>query len=445
MQRQIHFFFDSWKNSSSRKPLLVRGARQVGKSYSIREFGKSKFENLVEVNFELRREVKKLFSVLDPNEIVRSLSAFLNEPIIPGRTLLFFDEIQECPDAILSLRYFYELMPDLHVMAAGSLLESIINSDQYRSPVGRIQYAFMQPLSFDEVLEAKNEQGLLTYKKELSLKTQIPQPIHEKLLSLTKEYALIGGMPESVNSGIMGRTVEQQNIQTAIIQTYHDDFGKYANRVKHNYLHTVLATAPAVIGQRYKYSNIDRETGARELKEALSLLCQAGVINKVRASSGQGLPLEASVNERKFKILLLDIGLMQRSLNLESTIALNPNFIAINSGALAEQFVGQELIANSSSWEQVNLYFWVQDKKNSEAEVDYLVVSGSDIFPLEVKAGSAGRLKSLYSYLNTHKAPFGIRVSQQELSYDNKVLSIPFYALGDLPRLINDAKNSSKN
>lgn len=439
MKREIEgSILPLWKNSKDRKPLLLRGARQVGKTYTLRSFGQGHFKNVVEINFELQPELKKIFQTLDPEEIIKNIRLSLNASIEPGETLLFLDEIQECPQAITSLRYFYENLPDLHVVGAGSLLEFSLGDRGFKMPVGRVQYLYLQPLSFEEFLTALNEEALKDFLHEVSIKKVVPEVIHEKFLKLFREYLRIGGMPAVVRTYLEDRAaIDYQNQQTLLLQTYRDDFGKYAaSRSRQAQLQKVFLSAPSMVGKRYKYSHVDRDVQARDLKEALSLLNQAGVIYKVVSASAHGLPFQ--LNENKFKILFLDVGLMQRGCGLDAEIASAENFLAVNAGALAEQVVGQELLAYGNPHEDRRLFFWVRDKKNSQAEIDYLTTHQSHILPIEIKSGSTGTLKSLKLFMEEHKTKVGIRFSGHPLSFHEQILSIPLYAVSQMSRLVEE-------
>lgn len=439
MKRFILTNLKYWKNDKSRKPLILRGARQVGKTFTVRDFAQSHFSHFVEINFELQPQLKKIFQTLDPYEIVRDLSLALGEQIKPGSTLLFFDEIQECPEAISALRYFYEKMPELHVIGAGSLLEFILKSPDFKMPVGRIEYLYMQPMSFGEFLLARQEDRLKNYLDELTVKTLINEAVHEKLLRLFKDYLIVGGMPEVVKVFLEDPSqLDYQKIQLSLLQTYRDDFGKYASRAKHDHLKKIFQTAPSLVGQIFKYTQVDRQISSRDLKAALQLLAQAGIVTKVLSTSGHELPFLKDANEKKFKILFLDVGLMQRACGLDSQIALTDDFLSIRSGAVAEQFVGQELMMNRNLRVEPELYFWSRDKKSSQAEIDFLTVIDSKIIPIEVKAGKTGTLKSLKVFLKEHKSPFGIRFSQLPLSFHDKILSIPIYAVEQMRKIASE-------
>jgi len=300
MRRDIEKELISWKSQKGRYPLIVRGARQVGKSYLVEAFGKTHFQNNVVVNFEFQPQLKDCFQSFDPSEIVNKL----------------------------------------------------------------------------------------------------------------------------------------QLIQTALLQTYRSDFGKYAKISQHKYLQKVFDTAPRMVGQRIKYSNIDTDTRSRELKNALNLLALAGIVKPIYLTKASGLPLGAQIDEQKFKLNFLDVGLMQNSCGLPGRLSVEEDFMQINAGAVAEQFVGQELAAYSDKHQQGSIYFWAREKKGSMAAVDYVINIGSDILPMEVKSGKEGKLKSLRMFIDEKKSKLGIRFSRDKLSYYDKILSIPLYMVEQMPRLV---------
>lgn len=431
MERRIDLFLNQWKNSPIRQPLLVRGARQVGKTYSVNAFGKRLFENTVCINFEEVPEFQGCFSEFDPKKVIDRISILTNQKIEPGRTLLFLDEIQECPRAITSLRYFYEKMPLLHVIGAGSLIEFALRSKKFRMPVGRVQSMFMFPLSFDEYLMAAGENNIYDYLNTIELETGSDPVINARIKKLLQQYFLTGGMPASVHAftnNIPAREI--QRLQSGLIRTYSADFAKYASTAKHKYLKQVYETAPRMVGQRYKYSRVNRDIESKFLKDALNLLCDARCLTKICHSSGAGLPLTAGRNEKKFKIACLDIGLTQNALGVQSSIVLDMPVMQINSGSVAEQFAAQEILAMADPYAEPELFFWAREARNSSAEVDYLVQIDGTVFPVEVKAGATGTLKSMKLFLSKYpNTPFGIRYSMHDLSYHDNILSIPLYMI----------------
>jgi hypothetical protein len=443
MFRTIEAELRRWKDTPGRRPLLLRGARQVGKTYAVQQFAQSCFGNWVEVNFELQSQLKSVFETFNPADIISTLALTLNVTIIPGQTLLFLDEIQECPQAIRSLRYFYEKMPELHILGAGSLLDFTLRAADFRAPVGRIRYLTLRPLSFVEFLTALGEQALSEYLTTVTVATGVHASVHEKLLMLVRTYLRIGGMPAVVVEYLRApHEIGYQQIATALLQTYRDDFGKYASQVRHVSLRKVFDSAPRLVGQRYKFVQVDRESRSRELKEALSLLIRAGVIHQITATSGAGLPLAAQSKEHLFKILFLDVGLMQRACGLDALIASATDFLAINAGAVAEQFVGQELLAYSPAYEDASLFFWQREHRGSQAEVDYLCSIDGTVVPIEVKAGKTGRLRSLKQFMSDYGRALGVRISQAPLSFAEGVLSVPLYAIAQMPRLLREVISS---
>ncbi|OGX26349.1 MAG: hypothetical protein A3J51_04990 [Omnitrophica WOR_2 bacterium RIFCSPHIGHO2_02_FULL_45_21] len=441
MKRDLERDLFNWKERKDRLPLLLRGARQVGKSYVVEEFGKRAFKNTVIVNFEFRPELKQCFITLDPVEIINKLQLLMGEAIEAGKTLLFLDEIQECPDAIMALRYFKEKHDQLAVIGAGSLMEFALNNSNFKMPVGRVQFIYLEPLSFGEFLTASGNEQLRHYLGEIRLNSVFDGAVHKKLLDLLRIYLIVGGMPAVVKEYLESRNfLSCQRIQNSLLQTYRSDFGKYSNSSEHKYLQKVLDQAPRLVGDRIKYSNIDADSKSRDIKQALNLLKLSGIIYPVYATSASGLPLEAQVNEMKFKVNFLDVGLMQNACGLQAELTLTNDFIQINSGAVTEQFIGQELRAHSDSYLKRGLFFWARDKKNSSAEVDYVMAVDSLILPVEVKAGKTGTLKSLKLFIEEKKSLFGVRFSQEKLSLHDKVLTLPLYMAEQMRRLAREAQ-----
>lgn len=423
-----------WKKDENRKVLLLRGARQVGKTYIVRELAKE-FKHFVEINFEKNSEVKSFFDQnLDPERICTSLSAYFRIPIIEGKTLLFFDEIQSCPKAIQALRFFYESLPELHVIAAGSLLEFSL-SDLTSWGVGRIRSLYMYPMSFDEFLLANEEDALIEMKKEASSENPIASPFHEKLKEYLRYFLLIGGMPETVKTFIANRTDmnKVQNVLSDIATSYYDDFAKYKRRIPVLRLREVMNSVVKQAGGKYIYSKAGALSNPAQAKEALDLLEMAGLVYKVYHSSGQGVPLGSDVNFKKFKCLLHDSGIFQQIAGLRITdLMLAENIDMLNKGSIAEAFVGVELIKYSLETEKKQLYYWHREKRGSNAEVDYLVEEGTKIIPVEIKSGGTGKMQSLNLFINEKKSRKGIRISLENFSQYGKITVVPLYAVSSL-------------
>ncbi len=438
MKRTIDAVFKQWKESRVRQPLLVRGARQVGKTYSVTAFGEHEFDNVVSANFEEHPELGNCFSDFDPWAIIDRLSILTQSVIRPGRTLLFLDEIQECPRAIMSLRYFHEKLPELHVIGAGSLIEFALRSEDFRMPVGRLQSVFMFPLSFEEFLLAMGEERLRDYTRAVDLQNGMEPVFHDRLEHLLRQYLLVGGMPMAVHA--FARKVpmaEIQRLQSGLIRTYADDFSKYATIAKHKYLKAVYLSAPRMTGQRYKYTHVNPNIESKFLQEALGLLCDARCLTRIYHVSGAGIPLSVRINERKFKVTFLDVGMMQNAIGIQTSFVLERSVMQINAGTVAEQFAGQELLACADPYAEPGLYFWAREARGSKAEVDYVIEVDGMPLPIEVKAGARGSLKSMRLFLEVFpKTPLGIRYSMHALSYSDKILSIPLPMISQTRRLV---------
>lgn len=430
MNRDIYKILIDWKITEGRRPLLIRGARQTGKTFVVNEFGIREFGNLIYLNFERNPEYKDIFTTCIPAEIIEKISLFTAKKTIPGKTLLFLDEIQECPDAIVSLRYFYEEMPGLHVIGAGSLLEFALSSEKFRMPVGRIQYLHLYPLSFGEFLDAIGETELRSYVLDFKNLENLPESLHVKLNEYVRKYFIIGGMPAVVNEYVKTRDVINcQRMQRSILDTCIDDFAKYSRVSKHVYLRKVFHAVPSMIGKKFVYTQVDRSIKSRDLKEALELLETAGIVTRIRQTSGADLPLAAAVHESIFKVIFLDIGLFHAISGIYSDTVREKDFTAIFKGAVAEQFTGQEFIACRSPYTKAELFYWGRDARNSTAEVDYLIEKEARIIPVEIKSGSTGSMKSMHIFIEKYHSETALKISQAPFNKGNPIQSIPFYAI----------------
>ena len=418
-----------WKDSSRRKPLIIRGARQVGKTWLVENFLAKHFESFVKIDLEKRRDIHKYFEGdLDPRRILTLMELEAGR-IIPGKTLLFFDEIQACPRAITALRYFYEQMPELHVVAAGSLLEFAFG--EMSIPVGRVQYLYMHPMTFYEYLTAMGKERMAEYVQERP--AGVGEEIQAKILHELRSYFFVGGMPECVkvyrDSGSM---VEAFKVQSEIIGSYRDDFAKYTPRIDITCLDGVFLNAAKSIGEQLKYTRLNAGHSGQMNHRTFDLLVKAKLIHKIPACYPSGLPLGATANQKKFKAIMLDIGLLGRICQVPVELELKQeNLLAMYRGKLAEQFVGQEMLARSGS----ELFYWARGERGSNAEVDYLAVRGGEIYPVEVKSGAWGSLKSLHLMLEKYKnCPEGIVLYSgpyKELP-EQRLRFMPLYCAGIL-------------
>jgi predicted AAA+ superfamily ATPase len=434
MRRVILTTLKDWRTQKNRKVLLLRGARQVGKTYIVRKLAKE-FNYYVEVNFEKNPDIQQFFEQnLDPVGICTNLSAYYGIPIIDGETLLFFDEIQSSPKAIQSLRFFYESMPELHVIAAGSLLEFALE-DLTSWGVGRIRSVYMYPMSFDEFLMACNQNTLIDLKKKATPENPLIPAFHEKLKDYLKTFLMIGGMPEVVKTFI-GNSSDMNMVQKVLSDiaiSYNDDFAKYKSRAPVLRLRETMGSVVKQSGGKYIYSQSGSLSNPAQAKEALDLLEMAGLVYKVYHSSGQGIPMGTEANYKMFKILLHDNGIFQQIAGLRlSDLLIAKNVDMLNKGNIAEIFAGVEMIKYSNVYEKRQLYYWHREKRGSCAEVDYLIEHEGQVVPVEVKSGSSGKMQSLNLFMEEKKSSKGIRISLENFSQYGKITVIPLYAISNL-------------
>lgn len=418
-ERIIDRYLSEWATRPVHKPILLRGARQVGKSTAVRHLGES-FKYYVEINLEKQSNYIDLFKKdLDVTRIVPQMAAMCGTPIVPNETLLFIDEIQESQEAIMALRYFKEDMPNLHVIAAGSLLEFVLDEIPTFG-VGRIHSMYMFPMTFDEFLLANGEQLLLDARGQANIDAPLPTPLHEKLIGLMRTFMLVGGMPESVVKWVQTHDFLQcQEVQDDIITGYEADFPKYKKKVDPQLLIATMKSAATQATKKFVYSRVPGEYKTAEVKKALDLLIKAGILIPVTHSSGNGLPLGDESDESIRKILLLDTGLMLRLLNMTmgDTSAITAQILTataadlVNKGPMAEMLAGLELLHYLTPNLHHDLYYWVRQAKNATAEIDYLLSRDMQVLPFEVKAGVQGGMKSLWDFMREKKLDQAVRCS----------------------------------
>lgn len=418
-KRIIDRYLSEWAARPEHKPILLRGARQVGKSTAVQHIGES-FKYYVEINLEKQAYYTDLFKTdLDVKRIVPQLAAMCGIPIVPNETLLFIDEIQESREAIMALRYFKEDMPDLHVVAAGSLLEFVLD-DIPTFGVGRIHSMYMFPMTFDEFLLANGEQLLMEARNHAHADAPLPTPLHDKLVGLVRTFMLVGGMPESVAKWVQTHDFLQcQEVQDDIITGYEADFPKYKKKVDPQLMIATMRSAATQATKKFVYSRVPGEYKTAEVKKSLDLLIKAGILIPVTHTSGNGLPLGDEADEGIRKMLLLDTGLMLRLLNMTTgdTSAITAQILTataadlVNKGPVAEMLAGLELLHYLSPNLHHDLYYWVRQAKNSTAEIDYLFSRNTQVLPFEVKAGVQGGMKSLWDFMREKKLHQAIRCS----------------------------------
>ena len=435
LQRNIDKELLSWSKDKYMKPLLLRGARQVGKTSAVRHLAES-FEYYVEIDLNIRHDLHPLFnSGYSPRQICQQLSLIIGTPVVEGRTLLFFDEIQSCPSAINSLRYFYEQMPHLHLIAAGSLLEFALR-ELPSFGVGRVRSLFMYSFCFKEFLNALGREDLADVISKASPDHPLFETVHRKVLEYLRLFLIIGGMPECVLQYVeTGDALLCQRTLTELLVSYEDDFKKYHAKIPEGLLRDVLRSV-ALQGQgKFVYSQVNTTLRLPQIKEALKMLQMAGLIYSVVHTNANGVPLYAEANEKYKRYIMMDTGLLQRMLGLNlQDILLSDDLKMVNRGAMAETFVGCELVKHSSPYSTDPLYCWHREKKDSNAEVDFVTSLDGIVVPVEVKSGTKGTMQSMRIFLQQKNLDLGIRTSLENYGRLDDTLIVPLYAIGEYTR-----------
>lgn len=455
MRRFASVELDNWIKNPNRKPMVLRGARQVGKTWLVRDLAKRQQLNLIELNFERLPNLADLFSKNSPVEVLRNLEAEFSTTIQPDSSLLFLDEIQAVPHLFSQLRWFKEEMQELPVIAAGSLLDFALNKFNFSMPVGRITYFHLEPMSFFEFVRSTNNEALYQKLSSFDLETKLPVSLHERCLDLYHDYCLVGGMPEVVQEWVNGKNLQScLKIQQDLLATYRDDFHKYGGEIDVGLLNRILLSVSEQLGNKYVYSRVDPSQKIGPIKNAIEKLFRAKVCTKVLHTAGNGLPLGAESNEKFFKALMLDIGLISGQLGLSSIKYSDAkNIIFSNKGGLAEQFVGQQLRAAQTPLTELQLFYW-QRTGGRLGEIDFIVQHGNCVVPVEVKSGSAGAMKSLHYFMAEKDHDLAVRCNINQPSLEDigvkttqgkpvtyRLLSIPVYLTELLAELIEQAKN----
>ena len=427
MFRAVYNDLLEWKEDTQKKPLLLQGARQVGKTYIVNLFGENEYENYVYLNFEQDVKLHQFFkNNLIPKDIIENLSIYLGVKIEFTNTLLFFDEIQVLPEVLTSLKYFNEQAPEFHIISAGSLLGVSIASHT-SFPVGKVNFFNMFPMSFNEYLISINE-NLLADKINNTLKVEpINEVIHAKILKHLKMYFFIGGMPEAVKSySENSDIVHVRKIQNEILEAYKRDFSKYNDKHQALRVSELWNSLPYQLtkeNKKFKYSDVKNKARASTFEQTIEWLKNAGLVNVVYNVSTPKLPLNGYSNLSKFKLCLFDTGLLGALLNVPSKIIVDPNAIFVEyNGAFIENYVAQELTFNR----QKQLFYWTS---NSDAEVDFIIQKDNEIYPIEVKSGLSRSKKSLVSYQNKYKPKLIYRVSPRNYTQADSFINIPLYAI----------------
>ncbi|MCL2480278.1 MAG: AAA family ATPase [Spirochaetaceae bacterium] len=441
LKRNIDKILLEWSQEKppDRKPLLLRGARQVGKSSALRQLGKQ-FKHFIEINFDENKEVRSFFeSSLAPEEICQQLALYYHTPIIPGETLLFLDEIQSCQPALAKLRYFYEKYASLHVVAAGSLLEFALEEIPSFG-VGRIRSLFMYPFGFDEFLTAFNEEALCEAFKTASPEKPLAEPIHQQLLGRLKIFLICGGMPEAVSQYVRKRDLlNGELILTDLLTILKTDFAKYRKRTPLLLLNEVFESVMHQTEGKFVYERVAPGTPSMAVRQAIELLIMAGLVHPVTHTAANGVPLGAEKNVKYRRMIPCDTGLFLHTLGLRSEILPATDFSAINRGSLVEIFTGLELLKAASCYMPQELFCWQRsanpNSSKSNAQVDFVIQKGSGIIPIEVKSGTQGSMQSLRLFMKEKNIDRGVRTSLENFGRYENIDIYPLYAIGNIVRI----------
>ncbi len=447
-QRAINKSFLEWKDRKKRKPLVIRGARQVGKTSAVNLFARDSFKTYIYLNLE-QEDHLALFSRMNPvYELIQAIQLKFNKKVIPGATLIFIDEVQNSSIAMSQLRYFYEEMPDLHVAAAGSLLEVKMKSEGFSFPVGRVEYCYMYPVTFEEYLAALGETEILHYIDSIRPDKKIPPEIHDTLMKKHHEYLLVGGMPEAVAQYAETKSlIDIDTVYESILTGFKDDVMKYATLAKTKYIQYLVEHSSKYIGLPVKYENFGGSGfRSREMSEAFDVLEKAMVISRVYASATKQLPIVNNLRKSP-KLLYLDTGLVNYQVGLRTEIMNMQDINAVYHGQLSEQVAGQALMSQATR-KNINLSYWYREQKGSISEIDYLISSHDRLIPVEIKSGKSGTLRSLHNFIDESRNNFAVRIYSGSIGIEkirtpNKkqfiLFSIPFYLLHRSEQLLDGA------
>lgn len=430
--RRFEKYLNSWKNNPRRKPLVIRGARQVGKTSVVKKFAKENYTNFIYINLDEKSQLKTFEPVETLEQFATTLSLIYGADIKQPNTMIFIDEIQNLPNLIHLLRFFYEEMPQLPVVCAGSLLETRIQKEGFAMPVGRVEYGYMYPLTFFEFLDALGKQELKDYLENVNLQNPHPiqENIHKTALNLFKTYTMLGGMPEVVYTYVQTQNLEEckkilRNISTA----YSEDIYKYATSQNAKYLSHILDVGPIYAGSIFKYEGFGNSNfKSREMAYAFDTLEKAMILNQIKSTNSTTLPLVAKEKRAK-KLIWLDAGFVNITANSYAEYANIKDLSSLYQGKIAEQIVGQNILASGNMYEQASLYYWSKDKTQGSAEVDFCFQVKNKAVGLEVKSGTTNKSKSLKSFGDSFKGAVLVMVSEENLGLHKGVLNLPFYLI----------------
>lgn len=428
MRRKIIDQLIAWKNKNKRMPLIVNGARQIGKTYIINEFGKSNFDNTIYLNLETSPSIRALFEgELSPATLIQAIESIVNIRITANNTLIFIDEVQASERALTALKYFCEQAPQYFIIAAGSLLGVAINREKYSFPVGKVDELNMHPMDFEEFLWAKNMHLLSDeIQTHYKLRKALPDFLHQQALELYNQYCIIGGMPAVVEEFVQNNSfLTVKDSQNRILNEYIADMAKYANSatsIKIRSCYNSIPTQLAKENKKFQYKVVKKGGTASIFGESIEWLIYAGITLKCERIEQALMPIKAYQSFSDFKLYMGDTGMLTMHSGLPAQMLMT----SINTensflGAIAENYVAQELTAKKTP-----LFYWRSD---DTAEIDFVIQQEMNIIPIEVKKGLRTRSRSLSVFLQKYKSPYAIRISQKNIGFENNILSVPFYAV----------------
>lgn len=432
MYRKIIEELRKWKNDKDRKPLILRGARQVGKTFIIKQFGEENYDGVAYFNFDYDKQLYNMFETTkDPARILEQLAFVYGKAIVPEKTLIVFDEIQECPDALNSLKYFEEEAKEYHIISACSLLGIRLSHTSF--PVGKVDFLDMYPMTFTEFLEADGCKNLVDYLNSIKKIENIPDIFFDKLSEKLKAYFIIGGMPEAVDSWVKYKDMEKVNkIQDNILNSYESDFSKHTTNIEANRISIIWNSIPSQISKENKkflYQVAKNGARAREYEGAVNWLRDANVVNKIYNITKPNMPLISYNDLASFKMYLNDVGLLRKKTDLNSKIIIEGNKLFQEfKGALTENYVLQTLVANG-----LKPYYYTFDNRY---EIDFIIQYQNEIIPIEVKSGESVNNTSLKVYNEINKPKTRIRFSMKNLNKDDNLINIPLFMIEYLEKLV---------
>jgi len=436
MKRDIYLNLLNWQNSKDRKPLILSGARQVGKTYILKKFAENSYQNYVYINFEQQKELSSLFeSNIDPAIIIQSLSLLMETTITPKETLVIFDEIQDCPNALTSLKYFNETANEYHLIAAGSLLGVMLGQER-GYPVGKVSTLELFPLTFFEFLTAIGKDALRDNLEGIkTVKDKPTEPIHNQLIDLLSTYFITGGMPEAIKKYKETKDlILVREIQGELLRGYRSDFAKYATPSDAVKISMIWESLPAQLSRenkKFSFKEVSKNARSREYISSIKWLIDAGLVYKLENSESPLVPLKAYKNANVFKLYFFDTGLLGALCELEPKLSLDKEeLFKFYKGAITENYVVQELLASNKR----QLAYWTSSRT---AEIDIICEFESQVFPLEVKSGRRTKSKSMSVYVKKNHPPIISRTSKNNLARDTNNINYPLYLISKFPEFSN--------